>query len=158
VYQETSLIPTMTVAQNLFLGQERFITRLRAVYIAAQQVLQSLNFNVDPTQLVGSLGAAQKQLVEIARAAIHEAKVIVFDEPTATLTPEGKRYFFCLMRNLKGMGIAVIFISHMLEGALEVSARLTVMRDGGKVVTDHTSSFDRERISQAMVGRELTGT
>ena len=158
VYQETSLIPTMTVAQNLFLGQERFITRLRAVYIAAQQVLQSLNFNVDPTQLVGSLGAAQKQLVEIARAAIHEAKVIVFDEPTATLTPEEKRYFFSLMRNLKGMGIAVIFISHMLEEALEVSDRLTVMRDGRKVVTDDTSSFDRERIIQAMVGRELTGT
>jgi simple sugar transport system ATP-binding protein len=123
VFQETSLVPTMTVGQNLFLGKEKFINRLRAVYIGAQQLLQSLNFNVDPTHMVSTLGAAQKQMVEIARAVIHDAKVIIFDEPTATLTPEEKRYFFDLVRNLKARGVSIIFISHALEEALELSDR-----------------------------------
>lgn len=157
VFQETSLVPTMTVAQNLFLGQEKFVNRLRAVYIAAQQFLQSLNFNVDPTQMVGSLGAAQKQMVEIARAVLHKARIIVFDEPTATLTPEEKQYFFDLVRHLKERGVSVIFISHALEEALEISDRITVLRDGRKVVTDDTSKFDRDRIVQSMVGHELSG-
>ena len=94
VFQENSLVPTMTVAQNLFLGQERFYNRLRGIYIAAQQFLQSLNFPVDPTAIVSALGAGQKQMVEIARAVHHNARVIIFDEPTATLTPEETRQFF----------------------------------------------------------------
>jgi simple sugar transport system ATP-binding protein len=158
VFQETSLVPTMTVGQNLFLGKEKFINRLRAVYIAAQQLLQSLNFNVDPTHMVSTLGAAQKQMVEIARAVIHDAKVIIFDEPTATLTPEEKRYFFDLVRNLKARGVSIIFISHALEEALDLSDRITVMRDGKHVVTDDTATFDRNRIVQAMVGRDLSET
>jgi ABC-type sugar transport system ATPase subunit len=85
VYQETSLIPTMTVAQNILLGQEDYLTRLRGMYIGAQQLLQSMNFHVDPTAMVSTLGAAQKQMVEIARAVRHGARLIIFDEPTATL-------------------------------------------------------------------------
>src|SRR3546814_5126129 len=85
VFQETSLVPTMTVAQNLFLGQEKFINRLRGIYISAQQFLQSLSFNVDPTMVVGSLGAAQKQMVEIARAVLHKARVIVLDRKSTRL-------------------------------------------------------------------------
>ena len=90
VYQETSLVPTMTVAQNLYLGDEKFFNRLRGTYIEAQQFLQSLNFPVDPTATVASLGTAKRQMVEIARAVRLKAKVIIFDEPTATLTPGGK--------------------------------------------------------------------
>src|SRR5205814_2273514 len=85
---EASLVPTMTVAQNLYLGRERYFNRLRGIYIAAQQFMQSLQFDVDPTAVVSRLGAAQKQMVEIARAVLHNAKVIIFDEPTASLTPE----------------------------------------------------------------------
>ena len=118
VFQENSLVPTMTVAQNLFLGQERFYNRLRGIYIAAQQFLQSLNFDVTPTATVGALGAAKKQMVEIARAVLHQAKVIIFDEPTATLTPEEKKYFFDLVRDLKKRGVSIVFISHALEEAL----------------------------------------
>ena len=158
VFQETSLVPTMTVAQNLFLGQEKFINRLRGIYISAQQFLQSLNFNVDPTAVVSTLGAAKKQMVEIARAVLHKARVIVFDEPTATLTPEEKRHFFSLIRDLKRRGVSIIFISHALEEALEISDRITVLRDGRKVVTDDTSKFDRDRIVQSMVGHQLSGT
>jgi simple sugar transport system ATP-binding protein len=158
VFQENSLVPTMTVAQNLFLGEERFYNRLRGTYIAAQQFLQSLNFDVAPTAMVGALGAAKKQMVEIARAVLHRAKVIIFDEPTATLTPEEKKYFFDLVRELKKRGVSIVFISHALEEALILADRITVLRDGKKVVTDDASTFDRARIVQAMVGRDLSHT
>ncbi len=158
VFQESALVPTMTVAQNLFLGQEKFFNRLRGIYISAQQFLQSLQFDVDPTAQVSLLGAAKKQMVEIARAVLHEAKVIIFDEPTASLTPEEKKYFFDLVFKLKSRGVSVIFISHALEEALLVSDRITILRDGKHVVTDMASKFDRERIVQAMVGRDLAQT
>jgi simple sugar transport system ATP-binding protein len=158
VFQENSLVPTMTVAQNLFLGQEKFYNRLRGIYIAAQQFLQSLNFDVTPTATVGLLGAAKKQMVEIARAVLHQAQVIVFDEPTATLTPEEKNYFFDLVRDLKKRGVSIVFISHALEEALLLADRITVLRDGKHVVTDDAVNFDRARIVQAMVGRDLSNT
>jgi simple sugar transport system ATP-binding protein len=158
VFQESALVPTMTVAQNLFLGQEKFFNRLRGIYISAQQFLQSLQFDVDPTAQVSLLGAAKKQMVEIARAVLHEAKVIIFDEPTASLTPEEKKYFFDLVFKLKARGVSVIFISHALEEALLVSDRITILRDGKHVVTDGAANFDRERIIQAMVGRDLSQT
>ncbi|MBR0723373.1 sugar ABC transporter ATP-binding protein [Bradyrhizobium manausense] len=158
VFQENSLVPTMTVAQNLFLGQEKFYNRLRGIYIAAQQFLQSLNFDVTPTATVGGLGAAKKQMVEIARAVLHRAKVIIFDEPTASLTPEEKKYFFDLVRDLKRRGVSIVFISHALEEALLLADRITVLRDGRHVVTDDVAKFDRAAIVQAMVGRDLSNT
>ncbi|WP_114912708.1 sugar ABC transporter ATP-binding protein [Acidibrevibacterium fodinaquatile] len=158
VFQENSLVPTMTVAQNLFLGREKFYNRQRGIYIAAQQFLQSLNFDVAPTTTVSMLGAAKKQMVEIARAVLHNAKIIIFDEPTASLTPEEKKYFFDLVFELKRREVSVIFISHALEEALQVSDRITVLRDGRHVVTDDTRTFDRTRIVQAMVGRDLSQT
>ena len=88
----------MTVAQNLYLGDEKFFNRLRGTYIDAQQFLQSLNFPVDPTATVQSLGTAKRQMVEIARAVRLKAKIIIFDEPTATLTPEEKHHLFALDR------------------------------------------------------------
>jgi len=156
VFQETSLVQTMTVAQNLFLGKEKFFNRMRGVNIAAQQFMQSMSFQVDPTLLVGSLGAAQKQMVEIARAMLLEAKIIVFDEPTATLTPEEKHHFFDLVGTLKARGVSVVFISHALEEALTISDRITVLRDGKHVLTEPTADMDRSKIVQAMVGRELS--
>ena len=104
------------------------------------------------------LGAAKKQMVEIARAVLHEAKVIIFDEPTATLTPEEKKYFFDLTRDLQRRGVSIVFISHALEEALLLADRISVLRDGKKVVTDEASKFDRARIVQAMVGRDLSNT
>ena len=156
VYQETSLVPSLTVAQNLYLMDEKPFHRLRGIYIAGQQFLQSLNFQVDPTALVEALGAGQKQMVEIARAVHHNARVIIFDEPTATLTPEEKHQFFSLVDRLKTRGVSIIFISHALEEALQISDRITVMRDGEHVITDATANFDREKIVRAMVGRSLS--
>ncbi|ESX67779.1 MULTISPECIES: sugar ABC transporter ATP-binding protein [unclassified Mesorhizobium] len=157
VFQETSLVPSMTVAQNLYLGTESFLNRLRGTYISAQQFLQSLNFPVDPNAMVATLGAAKRQMVEIARAVHHNAEIIIFDEPTATLTPEEKRHFFALIRRLKARGVSIVFISHALEEALDVADRITILRDGELVITDDTAAFDRDRIVAAMVGRTLSG-
>ncbi len=156
VFQETSLVPSMSVAQNLYLGDERYFNRLRGLYIAAQQFLQSLNFNVDPWATVATLGAAKKQMVEIARAVRQDVRVIIFDEPTASLTPEEKYYFFSLIQRLKERGVSIVFISHALEEALAISDRITILRDGELVVTDDTGNFDRDSIIRAMVGRSLT--
>jgi ABC-type sugar transport system ATPase subunit len=158
VYQETSLIPTMTVAQNIILGREKYMTRLRGMYIAAQQLLQSMNFHVDPTAIVSTLGAAQKQMVEIARAVHHRARLIIFDEPTATLTPEEKLHFFDLIHRLKAEGVAIIFISHALEEALALTDRVTVLRDGERVHTGPTKDLTREILVRHMVGRDLSQT
>ncbi|WP_276120132.1 sugar ABC transporter ATP-binding protein [Pararhizobium qamdonense] len=156
VFQETNLIPSMTVAQNLFLGEESFFNRLRGVNIRAQQQLQRLSFHVEPTALVSSLGAAKKQMVEIARAVQHRANIFIFDEPTATLTPEEKQHFFTLVERLKADGGSIIFISHALEEALAIADRISILRDGELVVTDDAANFTRDRIVQAMVGRQLT--
>ncbi|MDR3453097.1 MAG: sugar ABC transporter ATP-binding protein [Rhodoferax sp.] len=158
VFQETSLVPTISVAQNLYLGQERFFNRLRGVNIAAQQLLQFLNFDVDPATIVSALGAAKKQMVEIARAVLHNARVIIFDEPTATLTPEEKEYFFKLVASLKARGVAIIFITHAVEDALAITDRITVLRDAKHIVTDETRVFDLTSVVKAMVGRDLSRT
>jgi simple sugar transport system ATP-binding protein len=155
VYQETSLIPSMTVAQNVFLGNERFFNRVRGLNIAAQQLLNSLNFPVDPHKDVAALGAGQKQMVEIARSLQFGARVIVFDEPTATLTPEEKHHFFGLIQRLRERGISIVFISHALEEALAISDRITILRDGSHVITAHASELDRDAIVRHMVGRSL---
>ncbi len=156
VFQETSLVPSMTVAQNLYLGSESLLNRLRGIYISAQQFLQSLNFPVDPQATVATLGTAKRQMVEIARAVKHNAEVIIFDEPTSSLTPEEKRHFFALMRRLKQRGVSIVFISHALEEALAHSDRITILRDGEHVVTNDTAAFDRDIVIRAMVGRSLS--
>jgi simple sugar transport system ATP-binding protein len=156
VFQENSLVPSMSVAQNVFLGDEKLFNRLRGIYIAAQQLMGTLNFPVDPWATVSALGAAKKQMVEIARAVRQNARVIIFDEPTASLTPEEKLHFFALMQRLKARGVSIVFISHALEEALQAADRITVLRDGELVITDITSAFDRDKIIRAMVGRSLS--
>ena len=134
VFQETNLVPAMTVAQNLYLGEEKMFNRLRGLYIQARQFLAGMGFQVDPTAQVSTLGAAHKQMVEIARAV------------------------FNLLHRLVKEGIAIIFISHALEEALAVAHRITVMRDGEIVASGDAKGFTRATIVQAMVGRTLTET
>ena len=155
VYQETSLVPTMTVAQNIELGHERLFTRYRSLNIAAQQLLQSMNFPVDPAAIVATLGAAKRQMVEIARALRSQARVILFDEPTATLTPEEKQHLFDVIRDLRERGVGVVFVSHAIEESLEIADRVTVLRDGEAQATRPTAGLTRAEIVRAMVGRTV---
>lgn len=155
VYQETSLVPSMTVAQNLALGEERVFNRMRRVNLRAQQVLNSHNFHINPSAMVGTLSAAQRQLVEIARAVHRDAKIIIFDEPTTSLTPEEQHQLFMTIDDLKRRGIAIIYVSHALEECLELSDRITVLRDGQHIATRPTEEFTRGTLVQAMVGRAV---
>ncbi|HEV7416521.1 sugar ABC transporter ATP-binding protein [Tianweitania sediminis] len=155
VYQETSLVPQLTVAQNIVLGREAAFNSVRKVRNAARQVLQRLNFKVDPSQLAGSLSAAKRQMVEIARAVVNEARVIILDEPTAALTPEETDHLFDLMRSLKRSGVAMIFISHALEEALNHADRISVLRNGRMIQTGPASSFTRASLIRHMIGEDL---
>ncbi|WP_456823043.1 sugar ABC transporter ATP-binding protein [Bradyrhizobium sp. USDA 4502] len=155
VYQETSLVPTMTAAQNIELGNEKLLTRFRTLNIQAQQLLQSLNFHVDPATPVALLGTAKKQMVEIARAIYNKARIIIFDEPTASLTPEEIVHFFHLVRDLRARGVSIIYISHALEESLQIADRITVLRDGKLVITAPAKQFTRDALVQHMVGREV---
>lgn len=156
VYQEDSLIPTMTAAQNVQLGREKFMTRLRALNISAQQLLQSMNFNVEPSDVAATLSAAKRQMVEIARAIYYQAKVIIFDEPTASLTPEETQHLYFLVKSLREQGLAIVFISHALEEALTLADRITVLRDARRVITAPAAEFDRDDLVHYMVGRTLS--
>ena len=155
VFQETSLVPTMTVAQNLSSARRRFFNRLRGIYIAAQQFMQSLHSTSTPPRSSQARRRAEADGGDRTRRAAqrpgHHLRRTDRD-----LTPEEKKHFFDLMRTLKKRGVSVIFISHALEEALQVSDRITILRDGKHVVTDQTRQFDRERIVQAMVGRDLS--
>jgi simple sugar transport system ATP-binding protein len=157
VYQETSLVPQLTVAQNIVLGHESAFNSVRRVRNAARQVLQRLNFNLDPMQQAGFLSAAKRQMVEIARAVFNNARVIILDEPTAALTPEETERLFDLMQSLKARGVAMIFISHALEEALTHADRISVLRNGRLVVTGAAAEFDRARLIRNMIGEELKG-
>src|ERR1700730_9200821 len=158
VYQETSLVPSMTVAQNLELGMEKFFTVYRKINIAAQQSQQALNFNVDPLALVETLGTAKRQMVEIARAVRHNARIIIFDEPTASLTPEEMQHLFHLLNSLRAQGVGIIFISHALEEALKIADRITVLRDGKLVSTSPAAGLDRSQVVKMMVGRAISAS
>jgi simple sugar transport system ATP-binding protein len=155
VYQETSLVPQLTVAQSMVLGRERAFNSVRKVRNAARQVLQRLNFNVDPSQLAGSLSAAKRQMVEIARAVLNDARIIILDEPTAALTPEETEHLFELMKSLQKSGVAMIFISHALEEALIHADRITVLRNGQLVKTGPATEFYRDRLIRFMIGDDL---
>lgn len=158
VYQETSLVPTMTAAQNIELGHESLLTRFRSLNIGAQQLLQSMNFHVDPAAYVSTLGAAKKQMVEIARALRSNVRVIIFDEPTASLTPEETQHLFQVIEDLRASGRGIVYVSHAIEEALKVADRITVLRDGRKVTTLAAGETSRDEIVRYMVGRVLEGT
>lgn len=158
VYQETSLVPGMTVAQNICLGREDWLTGTRTLNTRMQAFLASINFGgIDAAAVVAGLGQGQKQLVEIARAIWFEARVIIFDEPTAALTPAETQRFFELVETLKRRGLGLIFISHNLEEVTDLADRITIMRDGRHVVTGPVGEFSRDRIVRNMVGRDGAG-
>src|SRR5919197_2223976 len=158
VHQEFALAPHLSVAENLFLGREPgrggFVSR-RAELRDAGALLERVGLELDPRRLVGTLTVAQQQLVEIAKALAIEARVVILDEPTATLTEAEIDELFTVIRSLKGHGIAVLYISHRLDEIFRISDRVTVMRDGAVVATTPTAELDEEALVRQMVGRDI---
>jgi rhamnose transport system ATP-binding protein len=158
IYQETALFPDLTVLENLFMGA--FLLRGRLVDWArmrrdAQAVLDSLEVTLELDEPVGRLSAAQQQLVEIARALLREARVLIMDEPTAPLTQKDVGTLFRLIRQLKARGVGIVYISHRLEEVFEVADRVTVLRDGRHILTAPVGAVSGEDLIRHMVGRTL---
>ncbi|MEW6637621.1 MAG: sugar ABC transporter ATP-binding protein [Actinomycetota bacterium] len=158
VYQEFALAPHLSVAENLFMGREPgrfgFVNR-RAESEKARGLLERVGLRVNPDRLVSSLTVAQQQRVEIAKALAIEAKVVIMDEPTATLAEGEIEALFEVIRDLKSYGIAILYISHRLDEIFEIGDRVTVMRDGRVVDTLPISELDEGRLVRLMVGRDV---
>jgi ribose transport system ATP-binding protein len=158
VHQEFALAPDLSVAENLFLGREPgrggFVSR-RAELRDAGALLERVGLKVDPRRLVGSLTVAQQQLVEIAKALAIDARVVILDEPTATLTEHEIEELFAVIRSLTDAEIAVLYISHRLDEIFRISDRVTVMRDGRVVGTTPTAQLDEDALVRQMVGRDI---
>ena len=160
IYQEFNLVPYLSAAENIYLGREPraklpgFVD-FRALYQNAQKVLDALGVRIDARAPVNQLSVAQQQMVEIAKATSKKSKIIVMDEPSATLTDHELVALFGLMRQLKSQGVSIIYISHRLEEVFEVCDRATIMRDGTHIATLDVKDLSRDEIIRLMVGREL---
>jgi ribose transport system ATP-binding protein len=161
IYQEFTLAPDMTVAENIFLGREPL--RLRALAIVdrkalirqTRDVLASLDLQIDPEATVKHLGVAQQQMVEIAKALSLDARLIIMDEPTATLTSHEIDRLFQAIARLRTRNVAVVYVSHRLDEVKAVCDRATILRDGAYVATVPVSSTTIDEMIRLMVGRDL---
>jgi ribose transport system ATP-binding protein len=162
IYQELNMVPYLSVAENIFLGREELKVKgigwLDRAFQRqeARDVLASLGLDIDPDALVASLGVGQQQMVEIARAVRAKARMIIMDEPTASLGAHEIEKLLEIVRLLKGDGISIIYISHHLDEILAVSDRITVLRDGQSVGTLNTREVTIDDLVRLMVGREIT--
>ncbi|MGW5399430.1 sugar ABC transporter ATP-binding protein [Streptomyces sp. NPDC003952] len=158
VHQELNLLPNLTVAENLFFQRlpRRFgLVDRRTLHRRAGELLDEVGLDVAPGTPVERLGIAQMQLLEIARTLWQDCRVLVMDEPTATLTPRETERLFTLLRRLTARGTAVLYISHHLEEVFEISDRLTVFRGGRNVVTRKPADTDTAEVIRLMVGRDM---
>lgn len=159
VYQELSLLPRLTVADNIFLGREPgngFVIDERAVLRRAREVLEQLGVKqIDVNMPVGSLPLAQQQLVEIAKVLSHEPRILVLDEPTASLAEEETMHLFALLKGLKAQGIAIIFISHRFKEIIQHADRGTILRNGQVVRTLELQGVTEDELAEAMIGQHV---
>ena len=161
VPQEPALMQSLSVTENLFLGilrrgRLRFNVDWRSMEREAGAYLDRVGLDIDPEIKAEELSIAQQQLVECARALVHRCTVIYLDEPTSPLTGKEAGTLFDVMGNLREEGYTLGFISHRLDEVLAISDRVTVLRDGAKVLTAPRADVDRASLVKAMVGRELT--
>jgi ribose transport system ATP-binding protein len=159
IHQEFNLAEDLTIAQNIFLGHEKtrgWLLDDDAMRAAAADVLRQVGLDASPDTRVRQLIVAEKQLVEIAKALARKARLLVMDEPTATLTPGETRRLFALMAQLKADGVTLVYISHKLDEVERVTDEVIVMRDGQFVTRQPTASLTRHAMANLMVGRELS--
>jgi ribose transport system ATP-binding protein len=159
IHQELSLVPDMTVAENVFLNN---MPRFAKLFVhnghlndRCAEILSRLNCKFKPTERLGSLSIANQQMVEIARALVFHPKVVIFDEPTASLTDYEKVVLFGVIRELKEDGAAIVYISHRMDEIFELSDRISVLRDGVYQETFETAKTNEDEVTQRMIGRDL---
>ena len=158
VHQELNMMGHLTVAQNVFIGREFMKGGLiddAKMNEEARKLFEKLNIQIDPSQTMSRLTVGKQQMCEIAKAISHEAKVIVFDEPTAALTDSGIEELFKIIRDLCSKGMGIVYISHRMDEIKKITDRVTVMRDGGYVGTMVTKDCTKEDIINMMIGRVI---
>ena len=161
VYQELTLCKGLTVYENIYLGsfakKAGFVNKKEMIQ-GAQALLDELNIPVDAWQMVSNLSVAYMQLIEIAKAVSRNPKVLILDEPTASLTNAETDILFTLIRKLKEKGTSIIYISHRLSEVFALGDRVVIMRDGHKISTHRVADITEQELIQGMIGRELTKT
>jgi ABC-type sugar transport system ATPase subunit len=156
IYQEFNLVPALSVRENLFLGRETGrILDAATERRAAREILERIGAEIEPETLVRDLDLARQQLVEIARALLARARLLIMDEPTAALTPREVDRLLDVLRDLRGRGHGILFISHRLNEVTRIADRVTVMRDGATLGTWAASEMPQDRMITLMVGRTL---
>ncbi len=159
VTQETTLVPDLSIAENVFLGHRKArragLIDWAQTHRMAREALGRLSLDLDPATPARRLRPDQQQMVEIARALSIDARVLILDEPTSSLTDDEVEALFGVVRRLREQDVATIFVSHRLNEIFELADRVTVLRDGHTVGSGHAEEFDRHRLIHLMVGKEL---
>ncbi len=159
VHQELNQVTKRDVMDNLWLG--RYPTKLglvsqKEMYKRTKEILKDLEVDVDPRAILGTLSVSQRQMVEIAKAVSYNAKILVFDEPTSSLSDIEVEHLFRIINKLRDRGVGMIYISHKMDEILRISDDVTIMRDGKYVSTDKAKDLTMNEIIKKMVGREIT--
>ena len=159
IYQDFSLFPNLSVMENLAFNQvlannEKFVNKKRFRTIA-EEAIQKINFNVDLDAIVEQLPVADKQLIAISRALVHDAKFIIMDEPTTALTSKEVNRLFDIIAELKSKGITILFVSHKLDEVFEISDSITVLRSGENVISCPASEMTEDKFTYYMTGRHF---
>jgi len=161
VFQEFSLVPSLTVAQNIYLTTEPLrngiFIRDREAVDKAREVFQQMEVDIDPGARVGDLGTAYWQLTEIAKAMAQDARVLIMDEPTASLAKHEADQLFELVGRLKAGGISIVYISHRMEEVYRIADRITILRDGKNLLTERLTDVTPEKIVEGIVGQQIEG-
>ncbi|WP_038150284.1 sugar ABC transporter ATP-binding protein [Vibrio litoralis] len=156
--QEFNLISSLNVFENVFLGQEvkqQVLLNKKVMRDKTQALLSQLETKIAPDTLIEELSVAEKQMVEIAKALVNDAQILIMDEPTTVLTNQEVKILFTLIAKLKQRGVTIIFISHKLKEVKQLCDRLLILRDGQLVSIDDVSQIDEQDMARKMVGREL---
>ncbi|PLR77400.1 D-xylose ABC transporter ATP-binding protein [Bacillus sp. V3-13] len=160
IHQELSLVPELTVAENIFIGDYpqkiRGVVDWRRMKYEAERVLNQMGFDLEVDAVVGTLGIAKQQIVEIAKALHRKTRIVILDEPTAPLAPQDVERLIELVNKLRSEGLGIVYISHKLPEVFRISDRVTVLKDGQHVATRNTKELNREDLIKLMVGRELS--
>ena len=159
VHQELNQVLQRDVMDNIWLGRypsKGGIISQRSMYEETKKVFDKLEIDVDPKSKMAKLSVSQRQMVEIAKAVSYNAKILVLDEPTSSLTQEEVDHLFRIINRLRDQGCAIVYISHKMEEILEISDEVTIMRDGQWVDTKSAAELTTDKIIKLMVGRDLT--
>ena len=159
IYQELNLIPELTVAENIFLGREPIQNGIKInskkINIQANKILSNLGVTINPESLIKTLGIAQQQMVEVAKAISLNARILIMDEPTSALSESEIKELFNTIRILKKNDISIIYISHRMEELFEIGDIVTILRDGKKVGTKLIKNTSRDELIHLMVNRKV---